>query len=178
MNGKLYYQGSDGKYQEVSEISDFTITGTDEPVTPTYTHLTDSYEATLEIDLKKVDPEVIDMIYDTNRNKLPECEVCPVQGNALACALRECQARELHNYQTMKKWHESWIEKKCCMACAYCKCISNDRDAVCVCKKRKSKYTESGYDLLPWDTTCDKFKAVPWEKTEVYKEYEKKGLKK
>lgn len=178
MDAKFYYQKDDGTYHEVSEISDFTVTSTDEPDTLSDTHLMDSYEATLEIDLKKVDPEVIDMIYNTNRNKLPECEVCPVQGNALACALRECQARELNNYKIMKQWHERWIAKKCCLACAYCECISDDHDAAHVCKKRKSKYTESKYDLLPMDMTCKKFKAVPWEKTKIYKEYEKKGLKK
>ena len=183
MNGKFYYQGDDGTYQEIQEVSNITITGTDKPGTPPPPHIMDSYEASLLVDLEKVDPEVIDMIYDTNRNKLPECEVCPVQGNALACALRECQARELHNYKIMKGWHEKWIENKCCMACENSKCISDDRNAAYVCKKRKIKRTEfyknhSGYDLLPLDMTCDKFKAVPWEKTEVYKEYEKRGMKK
>lgn len=178
MDAKFYYQKDDGTYQEIQEMHNVTITGTDEPGTPPDSHLMDSYEATLEIDLEKVDPEVIDMIYDTNRNKLPECEVCPSQGNALQCALRECQARELHNYKIMKQWHERWIEKKCCMACAYSKCISDDRDACYVCKKRKAKDTGSGYDLLPLDMTCEKFKAVPWEKTTVYKEYEKRGMSK
>lgn len=178
MNGKFYYQKDDGTYQEIQEVSNVTITGTDEPCTLPPTHLMDSYEATMELDLEKVDPEVIDMIYDTNRNKLPECEVCPVQGNALACALRECQARELHNYKIMKGWHEKWIEKECCLACAHSKLISDERDGCYVCKKRKSKYTDSGYALVPLDMTCDKFKAVPWEKTKVYKEYEKKGMKK
>lgn len=179
MDVKFYYQKDDGTYQEIQEMHNVTITGTDEPSTLQTPQLIDySYEANLEIDLKKVDPEVIDMIYDTNRNKLPECEVCPVQGNALSCALRECQARELHNYKIMKQWHERWIVKKCCLACAHHKCISDDRDAAYVCKKRKSKYTDCGYDLLPFNMTCDKFKAIPWEKTKIYKEYEKKGLKK
>lgn len=104
---------------------------------------------------------------------LPECEVCPKSGNKLACMLSDCQARELHDYKILKNWYEKWIKDRCCFACANCIDISDNRDTCHVCKLIPSDL-EGRYGLVPIKLTCDRFKAIPWEETDIYKVYAKK----
>lgn len=86
---------------------------------------------------------------------LPECEVCPRQGNKLACQLYSCQSRRLHDYQVIKNWYKTWLDKKYCMACEYHKTIE-DRDEGCIlCTLRGN--------LIPLKQTCSKFKPRPWD---------------
>lgn len=104
---------------------------------------------------------------------LPECEVCPRSGNTLSCMLSDCQARELHYYKVMKKWHENWIENRCCFACTHCIDISDDRDTCHVCELIAGN-SEDRHGLIPIKQTCDHFKAILWEETDIYKVYAKK----
>lgn len=105
--------------------------------------------------------------------ELPECEVCPKSGNILSCMLSDCQARDIYNYKTMKNWHEKWIEKRCCFSCAHCIDISDDRDTCHLCELIAGD-SEDSHGLIPIKQSCEHFKAIPWEETDVYKFYTKK----
>lgn len=104
--------------------------------------------------------------------KLPECEVCPKSGNTLSCMLSDCQARDIYDYKTIKNWHEKSIKDRSCFACAHCIDISDDRNTCHLCDLLAGD-SEDGHGLIPIRQTCERFKAIPWEETDIYKFYTK-----
>lgn len=111
----------------------------------------------------------------TRWNTLPECDVCLMSGNHLACLLNDCQARELHDYKVFKTWHEESIKNHNCFACKHCIELSDDRDSCHLCDLIAGD-SECEHGLIPIKQSCEHFEAVLWEETDIYKYYAKKKV--
>ena len=104
----------------------------------------------------------------SNRYNLPECEVCPRQGNKLACLLYSCQAREIHDYQVIKGWYTEWVRTKNCFSCKHHKVVEYRDNGCTICKLTG--------ELTPLAMTCDRYEERPWDPEQFMREEAMKNV--